>query len=146
MIARPSRSSITASSQRAVGSASHQASQIRDVEDFLRQREQRNLIDDAIEETKEIITTHWSVQLAELNGHSVSTSSQENLAKEFGNDRRKRLGKLPLVFKRGGKSFTHAARDQSRDLGENLWNDISIPEELFDDVCEVKQEKADPSR
>ncbi|KAG9024611.1 hypothetical protein FS837_005297, partial [Tulasnella sp. UAMH 9824] len=170
MIARPSRSSITASSQRAVGSVFHQAAQRRGVGDLFEaaraaQPDRRRDRGDQGDHHHSLVGPH-----TELDGHSVSTSSQENLAKlaqlsaalerkidlsgtkaqlkptwskvqslqqlavflmngainvdddlaiPIGlpgegppgsrNDRRKRLEKLPLVFKRGGK-FTHAAR------------------------------------
>ncbi|KAG9044564.1 hypothetical protein FS837_007932 [Tulasnella sp. UAMH 9824] len=92
---------------------------------FLRRdREQLNLIVDAIEEAKQIIPIHGSVQHAELNGHSISISAQENLVK---------LAHLNVTWEKihlvgttpAYRKFTHAARYGPETLAR-IFGNISL--------------------
>ncbi|THV08568.1 hypothetical protein K435DRAFT_740770 [Dendrothele bispora CBS 962.96] len=100
---------------------------------ILREKEQLNRIAVAIEESKALGAD--GEELAKLTQLNNALFSKINLPgtkaqlkpvyskKQAGHVRS--LTKLTLVFKWGGE-FTHAARYQSRDLGENMKKDISI--------------------
>ncbi|KAK7470660.1 inositol hexakisphosphate and diphosphoinositol-pentakisphosphate kinase [Stygiomarasmius scandens] len=100
---------------------------------ILREKEQLNRIAIAIEESKALGAD--GEELAKLTQLNNALFSKINLPgtkaqlkpvyskKQAGHVRS--LTKLTLVFKWGGE-FTHAARYQSRDLGENMKKDISI--------------------
>ena len=100
---------------------------------ILRERTQLNLIATAVEEAKGLGADGEDlVKLTQLNNALFSkidlpgTKAQLKPVyskKQPGQVRR--LTKLTLVFKWGGE-FTHSARYQSRDLGENMKKDISI--------------------
>lgn len=100
---------------------------------ILRERSQLNRIATAVEEAKGLGADGDDlVKLTQLNNALFSkidlpgTKAQLKPVyskKQPGQVRR--LTKLTLVFKWGGE-FTHSARYQSRDLGENMKKDISI--------------------
>ncbi len=100
---------------------------------ILRERTQLNLIATAVEEAKGLGADGDDlVKLTQLNNALFSkidlpgTKAQLKPVyskKQPGQVRK--LTKLTLVFKWGGE-FTHSARYQSRDLGENMKKDISI--------------------
>ncbi|OCH90971.1 cortical actin cytoskeleton protein asp1 [Obba rivulosa] len=100
---------------------------------ILREREQLSSIATAIEEAKGLGADGDNlVKLTQLNNALFSkidlpgTKAQLKPVyskKQPGQVRK--LTKLTLVFKWGGE-FTHSARYQSRDLGENMRKDISI--------------------
>ncbi|THH32755.1 hypothetical protein EUX98_g1469 [Antrodiella citrinella] len=99
---------------------------------ILREKEQLSLIATAVEEAKGMGADGEDlVKLTQLNNALFSkidlpgTKAQLKpvyTRKQFG---ARKLSKLTLVFKWGGE-FTHSARYQSRDLGENMKKDISI--------------------
>ncbi|KAH9918190.1 histidine phosphatase superfamily-domain-containing protein [Epithele typhae] len=100
---------------------------------ILRERQQLNLIATAVEEAKGLGADGDDlVKLTQLNNALFSkidlpgTKAQLKpvYSKKQPGQLRK-LTKLTLVFKWGGE-FTHSARYQSRDLGENMKKDISI--------------------
>ncbi|KAI0774138.1 histidine phosphatase superfamily-domain-containing protein [Fomes fomentarius] len=100
---------------------------------ILRERTQLNLIATAVEEAKGLGADGEDlVKLTQLNNALFSkidlpgTKAQLKpvYSKKQPGQLRK-LTKLTLVFKWGGE-FTHSARYQSRDLGENMKKDISI--------------------
>ncbi|OJT08007.1 Inositol hexakisphosphate and diphosphoinositol-pentakisphosphate kinase [Trametes pubescens] len=100
---------------------------------ILRERAQLNLIATAVEEAKGLGADGEDlVKLTQLNNALFSkidlpgTKAQLKpvYSKKSAGQVRK-LTKLTLVFKWGGE-FTHSARYQSRDLGENMKKDISI--------------------
>ncbi|KZT12584.1 uncharacterized protein LAESUDRAFT_733240 [Laetiporus sulphureus 93-53] len=100
---------------------------------ILRERSQLNHVQTAVEEAKGLGAN--SEDLAKLTQLSNALISKIDLPgtkaqlkpvyskKQAGQTRK--LTKLTLVFKWGGE-FTHSARYQSRDLGENMKKDISI--------------------
>ncbi|TFK55682.1 hypothetical protein OE88DRAFT_1731344 [Heliocybe sulcata] len=100
---------------------------------ILREKEQLTLIATAIEEAKALGAVGEDLtKLTQLNNALFSkiefpgTKAQLKPVyskKQAGQTRS--LTKLTLVFKWGGE-FTHSARYQSRDLGENMKKDISI--------------------
>ncbi|KAI0751646.1 histidine phosphatase superfamily-domain-containing protein [Daedaleopsis nitida] len=100
---------------------------------ILRERTQLNYIATAVEEAKGLGADGEDlVKLTQLNNALFSkidlpgTKAQLKPVyskKQAGQVRK--LTKLTLVFKWGGE-FTHSARYQSRDLGENMKKDISI--------------------
>ncbi|EPQ59220.1 hypothetical protein GLOTRDRAFT_136149 [Gloeophyllum trabeum ATCC 11539] len=100
---------------------------------ILREKEQLSLIAVAIEEAKALGAVGEDLtKLTQLNNALFSkiefpgTKAQLKPVyskKQAGQTRS--LTKLTLVFKWGGE-FTHSARYQSRDLGENMKKDISI--------------------
>ena len=100
---------------------------------ILRERTQLNLIATAVEEAKGLGADGEDlIKLTQLNNALFSkidlpgTKAQLKPVyskKQPGQIRK--LTKLTLVFKWGGE-FTHSARYQSRDLGENMKKDISI--------------------
>ncbi|KAI0796800.1 histidine phosphatase superfamily-domain-containing protein [Abortiporus biennis] len=100
---------------------------------ILRERAQLSLIATAVEEAKSLGADGEDlVKLTQLNNALFSkielpgTKAQLKPVyskKQPGQVRK--LTKLTLVFKWGGE-FTHSARYQSRDLGENMKKDISI--------------------
>ncbi|KZT24527.1 hypothetical protein NEOLEDRAFT_1067306 [Neolentinus lepideus HHB14362 ss-1] len=100
---------------------------------ILREKEQLSLIATAIEEAKALGAVGEDLtKLTQLNNALFSkiefpgTKAQLKPVyskKQAGQTRS--LTKLTLVFKWGGE-FTHSARYQSRDLGENMKKDISI--------------------
>ncbi|EIW76153.1 hypothetical protein CONPUDRAFT_110890 [Coniophora puteana RWD-64-598 SS2] len=100
---------------------------------ILREKEQLNLIAIAVEEAKSLgASGEHLTKLSQLNTALFSkidlpgTKAQLKpvYSKRQAGQARK-LTKLTLVFKWGGE-FTHSARYQSRDLGENMKKDISI--------------------
>jgi len=100
---------------------------------ILREREQLGRVGTAVDEAKSLgADGEYLVKLALLSNALFSkielpgTKAQLKPVyskKQPGQTRR--LTKLTLVFKWGGE-FTHSARYQSRDLGENMKKDISI--------------------
>ncbi|KAI0053618.1 cortical actin cytoskeleton protein asp1 [Auriscalpium vulgare] len=100
---------------------------------ILREREQLNKIAVAVDESKGLGAD--GEHLAKLTLLNTALHSKIELPgtkaqlkpvyskKQAGQQRK--LTKLTLVFKWGGE-FTHSARYQSRDLGENMKKDISI--------------------
>ncbi|KIK68181.1 hypothetical protein GYMLUDRAFT_216817 [Collybiopsis luxurians FD-317 M1] len=100
---------------------------------ILREKEQLSKIASAVEESKALGAS--GEELAKLTLLNSALFSKIDLPgtkaqlkpvyskKQAGHARS--LTKLTLVFKWGGE-FTHAARYQSRDLGENMKKDISI--------------------
>ncbi|KAF8974757.1 histidine phosphatase superfamily-domain-containing protein [Flammula alnicola] len=100
---------------------------------ILREKEQLSWIATAIEEARNLGAD--GEELNKLTQLSNALFSKIDLPgtkaqlkpvyskRQFGQTRK--LTKLTLVFKWGGE-FTHSARYQSRDLGENLKKDISI--------------------
>ncbi|GJJ07543.1 hypothetical protein Clacol_001745 [Clathrus columnatus] len=100
---------------------------------ILREAGQLKLLADAISEAKELGAS--GDDLAKLEALNIQLGKKIDLpgtkaqlkpgySKRIPGSMRK-LVKLQLVFKWGGE-FTHAAKYQSRDLGENLKKDISI--------------------
>jgi inositol hexakisphosphate/diphosphoinositol-pentakisphosphate kinase len=100
---------------------------------ILREREQLKWIADAVDEAKNLgASGEELVKLTALNNALYKkidlpgTKAQLKPVyskKKTGTPRK--LTKLTLVFKWGGE-FTHSARYQSRDLGENLKKDLTI--------------------
>ncbi|KAH7105455.1 histidine phosphatase superfamily-domain-containing protein [Auriculariales sp. MPI-PUGE-AT-0066] len=100
---------------------------------ILREREQLQRIVDAVEESKSLGAT--GEDLGKLQQLSTALFNKIDLPgtkaqlkpayKRVQGMAARQLVKLQLVFKWGGE-FTHAARYQSRDLGENMKKDISI--------------------
>ncbi|KAF5321359.1 hypothetical protein D9619_001101 [Psilocybe cf. subviscida] len=101
---------------------------------ILREKEQLSWIATAIEEAR-ALGAHGE-ELGKLTQLSNALASKIELpgtkaqlkpvyTKRQPGTQARRLTKLTLVFKWGGE-FTHSARYQSRDLGENLKKDISI--------------------
>ncbi|RDB22741.1 Inositol hexakisphosphate and diphosphoinositol-pentakisphosphate kinase [Hypsizygus marmoreus] len=100
---------------------------------ILREKEQLNLIATAVEEAKQLGADGEELaKLKQLNTALFSKidfpGTKAQLKPVFSKrqaGQRRHLTKLTLVFKWGGE-FTHSARYQSRDLGENMKKDISI--------------------
>lgn len=101
---------------------------------ILREKEQLKRIATAVEEAKALGASGEELtKLTQLNNALFSkldlpgTKAQLKpvYTKRSGPHGRRSLTKLTLVFKWGGE-FTHSARYQSRDLGENMKKDISI--------------------
>ncbi|KAI0736151.1 histidine phosphatase superfamily-domain-containing protein [Fomitopsis betulina] len=100
---------------------------------ILRERPQLSHIQTAVEEAKSLGASGEDLaKLTQLSNALISkielpgTKAQLKPVyskKQAGHSRK--LTKLTLVFKWGGE-FTHSARYQSRDLGENMKKDISI--------------------
>ncbi|KAJ3736389.1 histidine phosphatase superfamily-domain-containing protein [Lentinula guzmanii] len=109
---------------------------------ILREKEQLTKIASAVEESKGLGASGEELaKLTQLNSALFSkidlpgTKAQLKPVyskKQAGHARS--LTKLTLVFKWGGE-FTHAARYQSRDLGENMKKDISIMSTFFLSTC-----------
>ncbi|XP_006460081.1 hypothetical protein AGABI2DRAFT_184577 [Agaricus bisporus var. bisporus H97] len=100
---------------------------------ILREREQLNLVATAIEEARSLgadgeelnkLTQLSSALSRKIDLPGTKAQLKPVYSKKQAGQVRK-LTKLTLVFKWGGE-FTHSARYQSRDLGENLKKDISI--------------------
>ncbi|KAJ3488715.1 hypothetical protein NLI96_g2649 [Meripilus lineatus] len=100
---------------------------------ILRERSQLTLIATAVEEAKGLGADGEDlVKLTQLNNALFSKielpGTKAQLKPVYSKKQQgkvRRLTKLTLVFKWGGE-FTHSARYQSRDLGENMKKDISI--------------------
>ncbi|KAG8775074.1 hypothetical protein FRC15_000816 [Serendipita sp. 397] len=100
---------------------------------ILREREQLETIAAAIEEAKSLGAIGEDLgKLSALNGALFKKidlpGTKAQLKPGYKKDKSagtRKLEKLVLVLKWGGE-FTHAARYQSRDLGENMRRDISI--------------------
>ncbi|KAG6817390.1 hypothetical protein H0H87_009034 [Tephrocybe sp. NHM501043] len=100
---------------------------------ILRDKEQLTLIAAAVEAAKDLGADGEELtKLTQLNTALFSkidfpgTKAQlKPVYSKRSSGRPRRLIKLTLVFKWGGE-FTHSARYQSRDLGENLKKDITI--------------------
>ncbi|TFY75905.1 hypothetical protein EWM64_g8106 [Hericium alpestre] len=109
---------------------------------ILREREQLNLVAVAVEQAKglgasgedlaKLVLLHSALDSKiDLPGTKAQLKPVYS-KKQAGHVRS--LAKLTLVFKWGGE-FTHSARYQSRDLGENMKKDISIMnKEALDNV------------
>ncbi|THH02770.1 hypothetical protein EW026_g168 [Hermanssonia centrifuga] len=100
---------------------------------ILRERAQLNLIATAIEEAKSLgadgddltkLTQLKNALFSKIDLPGTKAQLKPVYSKKQSGQIRK-LAKLTLVFKWGGE-FTHSARYQSRDLGENMKKDISI--------------------
>ncbi|KAF5388020.1 hypothetical protein D9615_000394 [Tricholomella constricta] len=100
---------------------------------ILREKEQLTLIATAVEDAKNLGADGEELaKLTQLNTalfNKIDFPGTKAQLKPVYSKRQagqpRRLSKLTLVFKWGGE-FTHAARYQSRDLGENMKKDISI--------------------
>ncbi|KAG9317308.1 histidine phosphatase superfamily-domain-containing protein [Chiua virens] len=100
---------------------------------ILRERKQLNLVVKAVEEAKSLgADGDYLAKLAQLNNalfSKIDLPGTKTQLKPVYSKRQagqpRRLIKLTLVFKWGGE-FTHSARYQSRDLGENMKKDLSI--------------------
>ncbi|KAK0486953.1 cortical actin cytoskeleton protein asp1 [Armillaria luteobubalina] len=100
---------------------------------ILREKDQLNLIATAVEEAKRLGADGEELnKLTQLNNalfSKIDLPGTKAQLKPVYSKRQaghvRRLTKLTLVFKWGGE-FTHSARYQSRDLGENMKKDISI--------------------
>ncbi|SJL01983.1 related to Inositol hexakisphosphate and diphosphoinositol-pentakisphosphate kinase [Armillaria ostoyae] len=100
---------------------------------ILREKDQLNLIATAVEEAKKLGADGEELnKLTQLNNalfSKIDLPGTKAQLKPVYSKRQaghvRRLTKLTLVFKWGGE-FTHSARYQSRDLGENMKKDISI--------------------
>ncbi|KAG5634473.1 hypothetical protein H0H81_001830 [Sphagnurus paluster] len=104
---------------------------------ILREKEQLTLIATAVEEAKQLGANGEELaKLTQLNTalfNKIDFPGTKAQLKPVYSKRQagqpRELAKLTLVFKWGGEvemHFTHAARYQSRDLGENMKKDISI--------------------
>ncbi|KAF8559128.1 hypothetical protein OG21DRAFT_1403687 [Imleria badia] len=100
---------------------------------ILRERKQLNLVAKAVEEAKSLgadgddlakLTQLNNALFSKIDLPGTKTQLKPVYSKRQGGQPRK-LTKLTLVFKWGGE-FTHSARYQSRDLGENMKKDFSI--------------------
>lgn len=100
---------------------------------ILREKEQLTLIATAVEEAKRLgadgeeltkLTQLNTALFSKINLPGTKAQLKPVYSKRIAGHSRK-LTKLTLVFKWGGE-FTHSARYQSRDLGENMKKDISI--------------------
>ncbi|OAX41360.1 hypothetical protein K503DRAFT_685649 [Rhizopogon vinicolor AM-OR11-026] len=100
---------------------------------ILRERSQLNLIAQAVEEAKSLGASGDDLaKLTHLNTalfNKIDLPGTKAQLKPVYSKRQagqvRRLTKLTLVFKWGGE-FTHSARYQSRDLGENMKKDLTI--------------------
>ncbi|KAK0468349.1 cortical actin cytoskeleton protein asp1 [Desarmillaria tabescens] len=100
---------------------------------ILREKDQLNLIATAVEKAKRLGADGEELtKLTQLNNalfSKINLPGTKAQLKPVYSKRQaghvRRLTKLTLVFKWGGE-FTHSARYQSRDLGENMKKDISI--------------------
>jgi hypothetical protein len=100
---------------------------------ILREKEQLNRIGTAVEEAKSLGADGEELtKLTQLKGalfRKIDLPGTKAQLKPVYSKRQaghvRTLTKLTLVFKWGGE-FTHSARYQSRDLGENMKKDISI--------------------
>ncbi len=100
---------------------------------ILREREQLSRIAVAVEEAKRLgadgedlnkLTLLNNALFSKIELPGTKAQLKPVYSKKAAGQPRK-LSKLTLVFKWGGE-FTHSARYQSRDLGENMKKDISI--------------------
>ncbi|TFK75929.1 hypothetical protein BDN72DRAFT_756639 [Pluteus cervinus] len=100
---------------------------------ILREKDQLRLIAGAVEEAKKFgadgdelnkLTQLNNVLFSKIDFPGTKAQLKPVYSKRQAGQSRK-LTKLTLVFKWGGE-FTHSARYQSRDLGENMKKDISI--------------------
>jgi hypothetical protein len=100
---------------------------------ILREREQLSRIAVAVEEAKRLgadgedlnkLTLLNNALFSKIELPGTKAQLKPAYSKKAAGQPRK-LSKLTLVFKWGGE-FTHSARYQSRDLGENMKKDISI--------------------
>ncbi|TDL29202.1 hypothetical protein BD410DRAFT_892545 [Rickenella mellea] len=100
---------------------------------ILREREQLTFIASAVEEAKSLgadgedlnkLTLLNNALFSKIDLPGTKAQLKPVYSKRQAGHPRK-LTKLTLVFKWGGE-FTHAARYQSRDLGENMKKDVSI--------------------
>ncbi|TFK28759.1 cortical actin cytoskeleton protein asp1 [Coprinopsis marcescibilis] len=100
---------------------------------ILREKEQLTWIAEAIEEARNLGADgdelHKLTQLSNALFRKIDLPGTKAQLKPVYSKRQagqtRKLTKLTLVFKWGGE-FTHSARYQSRDLGENMKKDISI--------------------
>ncbi|KAJ2915026.1 hypothetical protein MD484_g5363, partial [Candolleomyces efflorescens] len=100
---------------------------------ILREKEQLKWIASAIEEARQLGADGEELNKLTLLSNALSSKidlpgTKAQLKPSYSRRQAgqvRKLTKLTLVFKWGGE-FTHSARYQSRDLGENLKKDISI--------------------